>query len=91
MLGGSEIRVFSPRGQIYAAPTLIYHYINTHHYDPPDEFMRALYEGPAAGSREYFDRLKELGLEWTRTSSPATKTAWFRFEPQGSQPQQAHV
>jgi len=90
MLGGSEIRVFSPRGQIYAAPTLIYHYINTHHYDPPEEFMRALYEGPAAGSREYFERLKGLGLEWTRTSSPATKTAWFRFEPQGSQ-QQTHV
>jgi hypothetical protein len=91
MLGGSEIRVFSPRGQIYAAPTLIYHYINTHHYDPPDEFMRALYEGPPAGSREYFDRLNGLGLEWTRTSSPATKTAWFRFEPQGSQQQQPHV
>ena len=86
LLGASEIRVFSPEGQIYAAPTLIYHYINTHHYAPPDEFIRALHEGPAAGSGEYFDRLKQLNLEWSKTSAPAKKTAWFRFDPNGSQP-----
>src|SRR5689334_4116372 len=26
---------------IYAAPTLIYHYVHIHHYKPPDEFLRA--------------------------------------------------
>src|SRR5438046_1705385 len=28
---------------VYAAPTLIYHYVSTHHYKPPDEFLRALH------------------------------------------------
>ena len=85
LLGASEIRVFSPRGEIYAAPTLVYHYMSSHHYAPPHEFLRALYEGPAAGSPEYFARLKQLGLEWSRTSAPAKKTNWFRFDPNGTQ------
>ena len=85
MLGGSEIRVFSPRGEIYAAPTLIYHYMHAHYYQPPAEFLRALHEGPAPGSPEYFARLKELGMEWSKTSAPAKKTAWFRFDPDGLQ------
>src|SRR6516165_1689908 len=54
LLGSTEIRVFSGRGHIYAAPTLIYHYVSVHHYAPPDEFLRALNEGPPPGSREYF-------------------------------------
>ncbi len=41
-LGSAEIRVFSPEGAIYAAPTLIYHYVAVHHYKPPDEFLQAL-------------------------------------------------
>lgn len=55
---------------IYAAPNLIYHYVRTHHYKPPDEFLRALKEGPRPPGREYFDRLADLRLEWNRTSSP---------------------
>ena len=85
LLGAAEIRVFSPSGEIFAAPTLIYHYMKAHHYLPPDEFINALYEGPRPGSQEYFDRFKELGLEWTKTSAPAVKTAWFRYDPLGSQ------
>ena len=38
--------------------------------------------GPAL----HFDRLKQLNLEWSKTSAPAKKTAWFRFDPTGSQP-----
>jgi hypothetical protein len=59
LLGTSEIRVFSTQGEIYAAPTLIYHYASVHHYKPPDEFVRTLTEGPQPESREYFDRLKD--------------------------------
>src|SRR5262249_14107274 len=49
---------------IYAAPTLIYHYVSVHHYKPPDEFLRAMMEGPRPPSQEYFERLKQINLEW---------------------------
>jgi hypothetical protein len=77
LLGTSEIRVFSTQGEIYAAPTLIYHYVSVHHYEPPDEFVRALTEGPQPESREYFDRLKEsmtaavFGVAATAQNAPA--------------------
>ena|SRR5579862_188258 len=79
LLGASEIRVFSRDGEIYAAPTLIYHYVKSHNYRPPDEFIQALKEGPAPESQEYFDRLKALSLEWNRTSAPAAKPVRFRL------------
>ena len=71
LLGTSEIRVFSKSGDIYAAPTLICHYVKVHHYAPPDRFVKALTQGPAPPSREYLERLEELGLEWRRTSAPS--------------------
>jgi hypothetical protein len=78
LLGSAEIRVFGRDGIIYAAPNLIYHYFSVHHYKPPDEFLRALSEGPSPPSLEYFDRLRELGLEWNPTSAPTTKPVTFR-------------
>jgi hypothetical protein len=66
-LGCSEIRVFSRSGVTYAASTLIYHYMKSHHYRPPDEFLQALDEGPIPPDQEYFDRLDEAGLKWTAT------------------------
>jgi hypothetical protein len=72
LLGSSEIRAFSMNGAIYAAPTLIYHYVSVHKYRPPDEFVRAIMDGLAPPAREYFNRLEELGLEWKMTSAPAT-------------------
>jgi hypothetical protein len=78
-LGYSEIRVFGEGGVIYAAPTLIYHYMLGHHYKPPDEFMEALREGPRPFSEQYFDRLKVLNLEWSRTSAPAAKPQIIRW------------
>jgi hypothetical protein len=69
ILGSSEIRVFAPDGFIYAAPTLIYHYVEAHHYRPPDEFMRALRNGPHPPSANYFAKLKEFNFEWNKTSN----------------------
>jgi hypothetical protein len=80
LLGTSEIRVFSREGDIYAAPTLIFHYVETHRYRPPDEFLRALVREPAPPSKEYFDRLAELGLEWNKTFSPPALLKRFRFD-----------
>jgi hypothetical protein len=70
LLGTSEIRVFSSNGIIYAAPTLIYHYMGKHLYKPPDGFVHALTQMPAPPSQAYFDRLTLTGLKWSKTSSP---------------------
>jgi hypothetical protein len=73
LLGTSEIRVFSSdREIIYAAPTLIHHYVKFHNYLPPSGFVRALTEGPTPPNEEYFDRLRELALEWRKTSIPSS-------------------
>ena len=40
--GGSyEIRV-TGNGRVYAAPSLVHHYVVAHDYRPPDEFVRAV-------------------------------------------------
>src|SRR5690606_7727103 len=41
-LGSAELWVPAPDGVIYAAPTLIIHYIEDHGYRPPDEFIEAV-------------------------------------------------
>jgi hypothetical protein len=75
-LGSSEIRVFGTE-DVYAAPTLIYHYVLTHHYLPPAEFTQALSEGPRPPSQEYFDRLRVLDLEWNKTGIPDADSRRF--------------
>ena len=76
LLGTAEIRAFGDAGLIYAAPNLIYHYVAVHHYVPPDEFLRALHDGPKPPSREFFSRLEELNLE--SAAAPEGEGA-FRF------------
>jgi hypothetical protein len=86
-LGSAEIRVFSTQGDVYTAPNMIYHYVRTHHYSPPEEFLRALRKGLGPPSLQYFDRLRQYGFEWnearshpgdTRESKPVV--TGFRFE-----------
>jgi len=69
-LGSAEIRVLSKSDSLYAAPNLIYHYMEIHKYRPPDEFLQALKESPAPPNLEYFGALKILGLEWSGVFSP---------------------
>jgi len=38
---------------------MIYHYINDHHYLPPDEFVQAVLHGPLLGSDEYSRRASQ--------------------------------
>jgi Tetratricopeptide repeat len=66
-LGSSEIRVFSLTGTVYAAPTLIFHYVSVHHYRPPEEFLDAMREGPKPPALEYFEKLKTIDPSWHRT------------------------
>jgi hypothetical protein len=49
VLGAAEIRVIGET-EIYAAPTLIVHYVTAHDYAPPREFITAVMAGPPAGS-----------------------------------------
>lgn len=67
-LGGSEIRVLPEDGEIYAAPNLVYHYVQEHHYKLPDKFVAALLRGPKPPDPAYYDRLDKLGLEWQTTA-----------------------
>jgi hypothetical protein len=78
-LGAAEIRVFSEQGQIYAAPTLIYHYVQVHHYLPPDKFLEALRKGPRPPNSDYFECLERLGLTWSATSSGAGRRSPVRI------------
>ena len=41
-LGSAEVWVPVDGNIVYAAPDLIYHYVETHHYAPPEEFVSAV-------------------------------------------------
>jgi len=46
--GSGQIRVASG-GRCYAAPTLIWHYVDVHAYSPPAEFIDAVLAGTVVG------------------------------------------
>jgi hypothetical protein len=69
LLGNSEIRLFGNKSIIYAAPTLIYHYVSVHEYQPPDCFLAALRNGLIPPHPDYFELLNTVGLEWRQTQS----------------------
>jgi hypothetical protein len=50
--GLGEIRVIGEE-EIFAAPSLIYHYVVAHQYKPPAEFIAAVRHGPQPGTAEY--------------------------------------
>lgn len=70
-LGDAEIRVIDKQaGCVYAAPNLILHYIISHNYLPPEQFINAVIDGPKPNSEEYaklicdiYGELQEIGSE----------------------------
>jgi hypothetical protein len=42
VVGGAEIRIQGPEGVVYASPDMIVHYVETHGYRPPDDFIEAV-------------------------------------------------
>ena len=54
-LGGSEIRVIAP-DKVYAAPVLVFHYVEAHNYRPPQEFIDAVLTAPLPASDEMIQR-----------------------------------
>lgn len=60
-LGDAEIRVVDLENDlIYAAPNLILHYIITHQYLPPEQFVNAVINGPKPNSDLYSNVMKNL-------------------------------
>ncbi len=56
----AEIWVASSKGIVFACPDLIIHYVNTHHYQPPKDFMKALFDGPTPGSDEWSKIIRSI-------------------------------
>ncbi len=79
LLGSAEIRVLASTGQLYAAPNLIYHYVVSHNYLPPAEFVRAVLNAACPPEDDYFVLLKKLGLTWNNTLIPEKGSKPFRF------------
>lgn len=52
LLGGAEIRTFLD-GKVYAAPDLIFHYIEEHGYAPPPVFVDSVLRPPWPGTGSY--------------------------------------
>ena len=52
-LGTGEIRLESQEGLLYAAPTMICHYVEAHHYLPPEQFLDALRTGCVGPPESY--------------------------------------
>lgn len=54
--------LFIPHGDVlYASPELITHYINAHHYRPPEGFCEAVLACPPMRSLEYYRALRRAG------------------------------
>lgn len=60
ILGGSEIRIVGDE-KIFAAPVLIFHYVITHSYRPPQEFIDAVMSAPLPDSDEVIERYGRKG------------------------------
>jgi hypothetical protein len=52
----AEIRVFGTSPVVYAAPSMLMHYLVDHSYRPPDEFINAVLTGPTPLEEEYWVR-----------------------------------
>jgi hypothetical protein len=82
-LGAAEIRVFDRTGQsAFAAPNLVYHYIEAHHYLPPSEFVDALQSGPQPQTEEYRGLVEKTGAHWIATEP---FKGVFRFVKRGDE------
>lgn len=78
---GEEIRVLGSNGIVYAAPTMIYHYVVDHHYRPPQEFIQAVLDGPLADTEEYHKRAQ--AYPWSEEVEAHYEWLARRDEPEG--------
>lgn len=55
--GYYEIRVWGKDGSVYAAPSLLFHYILQHKYQPPQKFIDAVMNSENVTSDEYYQKI----------------------------------
>jgi hypothetical protein len=79
LLGSAEIRVILDEGQLYAAPNLIFHYVASHNYSPPPEFVEAVLMAPCPPEESYYELLSKLELRWSDTLVPKQGGKSFKF------------
>ena len=61
VLSMGQLNLFVPgEGCVYVAPSLIAHYIRTHGYAPPGEFVEAVLQCPEMHSEEYLKARRDL-------------------------------
>jgi hypothetical protein len=58
---GTDNLFIPGRSVVYAAPSLILHYILAHQYQPPTEFVDAVRTCPGMFTPEYIDAVKRCG------------------------------
>lgn len=56
-VGYYEIRVWGKDNKVYAAPSMIFHYITCHQYRPPQEFIDAVMESEDPYCDEYYQKV----------------------------------
>ncbi len=76
LLGHAEVRIPVRPGTMYAAPTLIWHYITTHRYRPPDDFIRPPKFTIAPGQQCQARGSRTTPTTWgsTESGTPTTPT-----------------
>jgi len=60
-VGGSRNIWIPSASVVYVAPELVVHYVESHGYRPPDEFVAAVLACPPQGSPEFLEMLRPFG------------------------------
>ena len=81
----SEIRVVGEKGEVYASPFMIIHYMEAHDYCPPQEFWEAVMHGPEPGSEKYKAAIKNAEKTYDATKAEEIRTrrnkeSWDKLE-----------
>lgn len=63
-IGSAEFRIFAEDGTVYAAPTLLHHYIEAHGYKPPQAFVDAVLQCPVPPDPAFRARLDAGGYSY---------------------------
>ena len=65
---GVSILIVPGKGKLYSTPSLVLHYMDAHHYCPPEEFQDAILNCPQMRSREYFKAVVQCASPEFRAS-----------------------
>ncbi|MGL6076625.1 MAG: hypothetical protein ACRC8S_20920 [Fimbriiglobus sp.] len=60
-IGGSRNLWIPSTSVVYVAPEMIIHYIDSHSYQPPEEFITAVLSCPPQNSEAFLEMLRVLG------------------------------